>query len=66
MKHARVIFAWVLLVGSLVAWPISALTVAKSEPQFVLGLSFLAIVIEAANLLTTSQVHRDQDDGSDG
>lgn len=63
MKHARVVIAWVLLVGSLAGWPVAALTVARDEPQFVLGLSFLAIVIESASLLTTSQVHRDQDEG---
>ena len=62
MKHARVIAAWVLLVGAIIAWPISAIWWAADEPQFVLGLSFLAIIIEAASLLTASQVHRDQDE----
>lgn len=51
-----------LLVGSLIGWPVTALTVAQDEPQFVLGLSWLAIVIESSSLLTASQVHEDQDD----
>lgn len=62
MRQARVVAAWVLLAGSIIAWPMAAFWWARDEPQFVLGLSFLAIVIEAASLLTTSQVHRDQQD----
>lgn len=65
MRRARVVVAWVLLIGSIIAWPVAALTVAKHEPQFVLGLSFLAIVVESASLLTASQVHRDQADDTD-
>jgi hypothetical protein len=54
--------AWVLLVGSLVGWPLSALTWAKDEPQFILGLSWLAITLTALDLLKTSRVHQDQGD----
>jgi hypothetical protein len=66
VRRARTIVACVLLVGGLVGWPLSALTLAKDEPQFVLGLSWAAIIIEAANLLTTSQVHEEQADDEDG
>lgn len=59
-RRVRTVVAWVLLVGSLIGWPISALTVARDEPQFVLGLSWLAIVLTSADLLSTSQVHEDQ------
>lgn len=55
IRRARTITAWVLLVGSIIGWPVGALTVFRDEPQGVLGLSFLAIIIEAANLLTSSQ-----------
>jgi ribose/xylose/arabinose/galactoside ABC-type transport system permease subunit len=61
MKRARTIAAWILLVGALIGWPVSVLTVAKAEPPFVLSLSWLAIVIEAGSLLTASQVHENQD-----
>jgi hypothetical protein len=54
--------AWVLLVGSLIGWPLSALWWARDEPQFVLGLSWLAITLTAMDLLKTSRVHRDQED----
>lgn len=62
VKRLRTIAAWVLLTASAVGWPVSALTLAKDEPQFVLGLSWAAIIIESANLLTTSQVSENQDD----
>lgn len=65
MKRLEVILAWCLLVGSLVGWPLSALTVARGEPQFVLGLSWLALALTAADLLKTSRVHRDQGDDDD-
>lgn len=60
MRRARTIAAWALLIGSVIGWPISALWWARDEPQFVLGLSFLAIIIGAAELLTASQVHEEQ------
>jgi len=60
MRRARTIAAWVLLVGAIIGWPISAFTWAKGEPPFVLGLSWLAIIISSAELLTASQIHEDQ------
>jgi ribose/xylose/arabinose/galactoside ABC-type transport system permease subunit len=62
VNRARTIAAWILLVGSAVGWPLSMLTVAADEPPFVLSLSWLAIVIEAASLLTASQVRENQKD----
>lgn len=55
----RIRLAWVLLIGSVIGWPLSALTLAKEEPQFVLGLSWLAITLTALDLLFTTDV-RDQ------
>ncbi|WP_200905204.1 hypothetical protein [Micromonospora sp. RV43] len=60
LRRARTIAAWILLIGSAVMWPVSMRTFAKNEPPLVLSLSFLAIVIEAASLLTASQVHEEQ------
>ena len=53
-----------LVVGSLIAWPLSAFTLAKDEPQFVLGLSFLAITFTAADIWATTDVRKEQE-GSD-
>lgn len=63
LKRARTVGAWCLLAGSIVGWPLSALTFAKDEPPAVLGLSWMAIIVECASLLTSSQIHQDQDDG---
>jgi hypothetical protein len=60
MRRARTIGAWVLLIGATIGWPVSALTFARQEPQFILGLSWLAVVLESASLLTSSQVHEGQ------
>lgn len=59
-RRARTVIAWVLLVGSVVGWPLSAFTWARNEPPFVLGLSWLAIILTSADLLSTSQVREDQ------
>lgn len=56
--HLRVYLALTLLIGSLIGWPLSALTVAKDEPQFVLGLSWLAITLTALDILATTDVRR--------
>ena len=62
MKRARTIAAWILLVAAIIGWPVGALTLFRDEPQGVLGLSFLAIIIECGSLLTASQVHENQGD----
>jgi hypothetical protein len=66
-KRIRLRFAVVLFGLSMVGWPVSALTVAKNEPQFILGLSWLAITLTAWDILTTAQVHKENgdDDGDD-
>lgn len=61
LRRARTIGAWVLLGGSLIGWPVSALTVASGEPPFILGLSWLAIILTSADLLSTSQVAEKDD-----
>jgi hypothetical protein len=60
--RARIVLAWVLLVGSVVGWPASALTVASHEPQFVLGLSWLAISLTAVDILMTADVRQQHED----
>ncbi|MEV8439169.1 hypothetical protein AB0425_17480 [Actinosynnema sp. NPDC051121] len=49
-----------LLLGSIIGWPLSAFTLAADEPPFVLGLSWLAIILTSADLLTSSQVNEEQ------
>lgn len=58
----RIRLAVALLVVGVVGWPLSALTVASSEPPFVLGLSWLAIILTALDILATTDVRREQDE----
>ena len=62
----RVRAAWGLLVVTLVAWPTTALTVFRDEPQGILGLSFLALIVESLNVVSTQDVRRQQEGGKNG
>ncbi|HEX6682970.1 MAG TPA: hypothetical protein VF062_09260 [Candidatus Limnocylindrales bacterium] len=66
IRRARTIAAWILLVGSIIGWPVSAITVFSDEPQGILGLSWLAIILSSAELLTSSQVHKEQGNNGAG
>ena len=54
--------ALVLLAVSLIGWPVSALWLATSEPQFVLGLSWLALTLTALDIAATTDVRAEQDE----
>lgn len=58
----RVRIAWVLLGLSIVGWPVSAMTFAKSEPPTVLGLSWIGITLIALDFLSTSDVRKTIED----
>jgi len=50
------------LVGvTLIGWPLSALTWASGEPQFVLGLSWLAITLTCCDIAATTDVRAEQE-----
>lgn len=63
-KATRVLIgiAWAALVISIIGWPLSALTVAKDEPQFILGLSWIAIILEAVIFLVQAYIKKDQNE----
>lgn len=56
--------AWVLLVACFIAWPCTALTVFADEPQGILGLSFLALILTALDILATSDTREAADDSA--
>lgn len=56
----RVRGALILLILATVAWPVTQLTVARSEPPFVLGLSWFAIVLTALDIVLTADVREEQ------
>lgn len=58
----RLRFAWALIALSLIGWPVTAFTVARQEPQIVLALSWLAILLTAVDILSTTDVRATQDD----
>lgn len=60
--RVRFWLAWGLLIGSLIGWPLSALWFARGEPQFVLGLSWMAITLTALDILETTDVRRKQEE----
>lgn len=61
-QKVEVWLAGVLLVLSILGWPISALTFAKDEPPTVLGLSWFAITLTAADYFKTARAHKDQEE----
>jgi hypothetical protein len=62
----RLYAAWALLVATLIGWPISAFTFAKDEPQFILGLSWLAITLTCLDIISTQDVRKQQEEGESG
>ena len=48
-----------MLVAASIGWPLTQFTVARHEPAFVLGLSWLAIWMTCLNNLLTAAVHDD-------
>jgi hypothetical protein len=54
--------AWGILVVSIVGWPVSALTVFHDEPQGILGLSWLALILTAFDILSTQDVRQQHED----
>jgi hypothetical protein len=55
--RAQLVFAWVLLIGSVIGWPVTALTIFAHEPQGILGLSWFAIILGAWNTIVTTAVN---------
>lgn len=55
--RAQLVMAWVILLGSAIGWPLTALTIFSSEPQGILGLSWFAILLGAWNTIVTCSVN---------
>lgn len=56
--------AYVMLVFCVIGWPVSALTIAKEEPQVVLGLSWLALAYSAVTTIIAARIAKRQDKAS--
>jgi uncharacterized membrane protein YfcA len=57
----RIYLAWVLLIASLIGWPVSALTFAQEEPMAILGLSWFAVTLTALDILLTADTRNEVD-----
>jgi hypothetical protein len=57
--------SWAVLAVCVIAWPVTSLTVFRGEPQGVLGLSWVALILSAANTILTAIVNRKTDGTSD-
>lgn len=53
------------MVLSAIAWPFTSVTVFRDEPQGVLALSWLAIMLTGLDILSTQDVRKNQDDDDD-
>jgi cation transporter-like permease len=59
-EKGLVIGAWFFLVFSIIGWPLTAMTIFSKEPPGILGLSWLAIIIECLVLLVQAYIKQDQ------
>jgi hypothetical protein len=55
-------FAVWAAVGCTIAWPVTALTIFRSEPQGILGLSWVAIILTFVDIVINTDIRREQDD----
>lgn len=56
--RVQIVSSWILFWGSIVGWPVTALTVFRHEPQGILGLSWLALVISSYTTLVSAYGNR--------
>lgn len=61
--RAQLIIGWGLLLVSLVGWPASAVTLAREEPPFILGLSWGALFLNAWGIIVSCQINKDVETG---
>ena len=57
----RLYAAWALLVATLILWPVSMLTFARSEPPVVLSLSWFAVTMTCLDIISTQDVRKQQE-----
>lgn len=58
---ATIVLSWFMLLASIIGWPVTSVTVFRTEPQGILGLSWVALIISAGNTLLTAYTKRQAD-----
>lgn len=56
-SRQKAIFGESLVWATVIGWPLTATTLARSEPQFVLGLSWVAILLTGIDILVNLDTH---------
>lgn len=56
--RSQVTIAWSLIGFSLLGWPLSALTVAREEPQVILAISWLALIFSGYSALVAAHADK--------
>ncbi len=59
----RARLARILTVVALIGWPVTQFTIARDEPPFILGLSWLAIILTFLDIAATTDVREKADEG---
>lgn len=55
-------YALRILVASVILWPITSMTVFRTEPQGVLALSWFAIIFTMVDIILTTDVRKAEDE----
>jgi hypothetical protein len=58
--------AWIIILGSLIGWPVSAFTVAKGEPPILLAISWLALTFGGYGALVAAIADKHARKSNDG
>lgn len=61
LTRLYLIASWTMFAGCIIAWPITAMTVFKEEPQGILGLSFLALIYASIGNVIAADIRRHQE-----
>jgi hypothetical protein len=61
--RVRVIAGWVMFIGSLIGWPLTVWL--TDEPPFILSLSWMAIVLEAWNMVQIADSAEESSSGGE-
>lgn len=49
---------WIMFVGGIVGWPVTALTLFTNEPQGILGLSWIAVIYSGFQVLQQTYTNK--------
>lgn len=57
-RNVAQLTGWIMFVGGIIGWPLTATTVFSSEPQGVLGLSWVAVIYSGFQVLQQTYTNK--------